>query len=313
MAKGYSKDLRVRAVSIVEAGESAREAARVLKVGASTAIRWIERWTTTGSVEAKPGTGHCRSPLERHRQWLLDLVAAEPDLTLEEIRARLRSKRKLKAGTSSIWRFYERHEITFKKNLHAAEQDRPDVAAARAELKAEQPSLDVPRLVFIDETAVTTKMVRHYGRSPRGQRLVAKVPHGHWKTLTLVAALRIDGLTAPYVVDGPMDGAAFLAYVEQVLVPTLQKDDIVLLDNLRTHKVAGVREAVEAAGANVRFLPAYSPDLNPIEQAFAKLKAALRKGAARTVKALLRLIGKLLKSFAPEQCANYFRHAGYES
>jgi len=167
--------------------------------------------------------------------------------------------------------------------------------------------------VFIDETAVTTKMVRHYGRSPRGERLVAKVPHGHWKTLTLVAALRIDGLTAPYVVDGALDGPSFLAYVEQVLVPTLQKDDIVLLDNLRTHKVDGVRQAIEAAGAKVRFLPAYSPDLNPIEQAFAKLKAALRKGAARTVKALLRLIGKLLKSFAPEQCANYFRHAGYGS
>ena len=116
MAKGYSKDLRVRAVSLVEAGESAREAARLLEVGASTAIRWIERWTTTGSVDAKPGTGHCRSPLERHRQWLLDLVAAEPDLTLDEIRARLRSEKKLKAATSSIWRFYERHEITFKKN-----------------------------------------------------------------------------------------------------------------------------------------------------------------------------------------------------
>lgn len=116
MAKGYSKDLRVRAVSIVETGESAREAGRVLDVSASTAIRWIDRWTTTGSVEAKPGTGHTRSPLERHRQWLLDLVAAEPDLTLEEIRARLRSEKKLKTATSSIWRFYERHEITFKKN-----------------------------------------------------------------------------------------------------------------------------------------------------------------------------------------------------
>ena len=116
MAKGYSKDLRVRAVSIVETGESAREAARLLSVGASTAIRWIERWTTTGSVEAKPGTGHSRSPLDQHRQWLLDLVAAEPDLTLKEIRARLRSEKKLKSGATSIWRFYERHDITFKKN-----------------------------------------------------------------------------------------------------------------------------------------------------------------------------------------------------
>jgi len=116
MAKGYSKDLRIRAVSIVETGESAREAGRLLDVSASTAIRWIDRWTTTGSVEAKPGTGHTRSPLEKHRQWLLDLVAAEPDLTLDEIRARLRSEKKQKTATSSVWRFYERHEITFKKN-----------------------------------------------------------------------------------------------------------------------------------------------------------------------------------------------------
>jgi len=117
MAKGYSNDLRVRAVSIVETGESAREAGRLLDVSASTAIRWIDRWTTTGSVEAKPGTGHTRSPLEKHRQWLLDLVAAEPDLTLEEIRARLRSEKKQKTATSSVWRFYERHAITFKKNV----------------------------------------------------------------------------------------------------------------------------------------------------------------------------------------------------
>jgi transposase len=198
-----------------------------------------------------------------------------------------------------------------KKTLHAAEQDRPDVAAARAKLKGEQPSLDASRLVFIDETAVTTKMVRHYGRSPRGERLVAKVPHGHWKTMTLITALRINSLTAPYVIDDAMDGPAFLAYVEQVLAPTLNKGDIVFMDNLRTHKVDGVREAIETVGATLRYLPAYSPDLNPIELAFAKLKAALRKGAARTVEALWKLIGKLLKKFAPEECANYFRHAGY--
>lgn len=154
-------------------------------------------------------------------------------------------------------------------------------------------------------------MVRTHGWAPRGKRLVASVPHGHWKTLTFIAALRVDRLTAPYVVDGAMNGPAFLAYVEEVLVPTLAKGDIVFMDNLRTHKIAGVAEAIEAAGARVRYLPAYSPDLNPIEMAFAKLKAALRKGAARTVKALLRLIGRLIKTFAPEECANYFRHAGY--
>ena len=146
-----------------------------------------------------------------------------------------------------------------KKTLHAAEQDRPDVAAARAELKVEQSRLVASRLVFIDETAVTTKMVRHHGRSPRGQRLVASVPHGHWKTLTLVAALRIDGLTAPLVMDGAMDGASFLAYVEQILAPALRKGDTVFMDNLRTHKIDGVRQALEAVGAKVRYLPAYSP------------------------------------------------------
>ena len=154
-------------------------------------------------------------------------------------------------------------------------------------------------------------MVRHYGRSPCGKRLVASVPHGHWKTLTLVAALRVDRMTAPYTIDGAMDGPSFLAYVEQVLAPTLHKGDIVFMDNLRAHKIVGVRDAIEAMGAELEYLPAYSPDLNPIEQAFSKLKAALRKGAARKVNALLKLIGKLVKSFAPEECANYFRHAGY--
>jgi transposase len=180
-------------------------------------------------------------------------------------------------------------------------------------LKAEQPLLDARRLVFIDETAVTTKMVRHYGRCLRGKRLVGSVPHGHWKTLTYVAALRIDGLTANFVLDGAMNGTSFLAYVEQVLVPTLRKGDVVFVDNLPAHKVVGVPEAIEAAGATLRFLPAYSPDLNPIEQAFSKLKAALRKGAARTVTRLLKLIGRIAKTLAPEECANYFRHAGYEA
>jgi hypothetical protein len=140
--------------------------------------------------------------------------------------------------------------------LHAAEQDRPDVAAARAALKAEQSSLRARRLVFIDETSVTTKMVRHSGRSPRGERLVASVPHGHWKTMTFIAALRIGGMTAPYVIDGAMDGATFMAYVEQVLVPTLTKGDIVFMDNLPTHKIDGVSKAIAAVGATVRYLPA---------------------------------------------------------
>lgn len=166
-------------------------------------------------------------------------------------------------------------------------------------------------MVFIDETWATTNMTRRYGRAPRGQRLVAAVPHGHWKTSTFVAGLRTSGLTAPLVIDGAVNGDIFRAYVEQVLAPTLQPGDVVILDNLASHKVTGVREAVEARGATLVYLPPYSPDLNPIEQAFAKLKALLRKIAARTVASLWDALGDLLDRFTAHECANYLANAGY--
>ncbi len=167
--------------------------------------------------------------------------------------------------------------------------------------------------MFIDETGASTKMARLRGRAPRGQRLRAGVPHGHWKTTTFVGALRLTGMTAPMVLDGPMTGVWFLAYVEQVLVPTLQPGDTVILDNLPSHKGAAVREAIEAAGARLLFLPPYSPDFNPIENAFAKLKALLRKAAARTVTDLWRAIGDSLDAFTPAECANYFAATGYDA
>lgn len=154
-------------------------------------------------------------------------------------------------------------------------------------------------------------MTRRYGRAPIGERLVAAVPHGHWKTTTFIGALRSTGLTAPAVFDGAINGASFLAWVEQVLVPTLGAGDIVILDNLSSHKVEGVREAIEAAGATLRHLPPYSPDLNPIEQLFAKLKAHLRKVAARSVEALWQAIGDLVACFEPDECRNDFRNSGY--
>jgi transposase len=156
-------------------------------------------------------------------------------------------------------------------------------------------------------------MGRLYGRCPRGQRLVDKVPHGHWKTTTFLAGLRRDGIAAPFVVDCPMNGSIFLTYVERCLVPTLAPGDIVVMDNLPAHKVAGVRERIEAAGAILLYLPPYSPDFNPIEQAFAKLKALLRKAAARSIDALWAKIGELLELFTSNECANYFRNAGYAS
>ena len=176
-----------------------------------------------------------------------------------------------------------------------------------------QGRLDPRRLVFIDETWAKTNMTRRHGRCARGNRLVAKVPHGRWRTLTFLAALRCDRITAPCVIDGPINGETFLAYVEQILVPTLRAGDIVVIDNLGSHKGNAVRRAIRAAGAKLFFLPPYSPDLNPIEQVFAKLKTLLRKAAERTSEATWKRIGILLASFTPHECANYLANAGYAS
>jgi transposase len=167
--------------------------------------------------------------------------------------------------------------------------------------------------VFIDETSASTKMARLHGRASRGQRLRASLPHGHWKTTTFIGALRLTGMTAPMVLEGPMTAEWFTAYVEQVLAPTLRAGDIVILDNLPAHKVIEARHVIEAVGASLRFLPPYSPDFNPIENAFAKLKALLRKAAARTINQLWAVIAKSLDTFSPAECANYFEAAGYDA
>ena len=175
-----------------------------------------------------------------------------------------------------------------------------------------QPDLDPQRLVFIDETGATTKMARLRGRAKRGQRCRAPVPHGHWKTTTFTGALRLAGMTAPMVLDGPMNADAFRAYVRHVLAPTLRAGDIVVMDNLPAHKQADIPTLIEAAGARLRYLPPYSPDFNPIENAFAKLKALLRKAAARTIPDLWQVIANAIDEFTPAECANYFTAAGYE-
>ena len=175
-----------------------------------------------------------------------------------------------------------------------------------------QPDLEPSRLVFIDETWASTNMARTHGRAPRGQRLRAAIPYGHWKTTTFVAGLRTSGMIAPLVLDGPINGELFQAYVDQVLVPELRCGDIVVMDNLGSHKGAGVREAIEPVGASLRFLPPYSPDFNPIENAFAKLKAMLRKAGERSVEGLWSAIGRISDTFTPNECANYFAAAGYD-
>jgi len=176
-----------------------------------------------------------------------------------------------------------------------------------------QLDLDPDKLVFIDETAASTKMARLRGRAHRGQRCRAAIPHGHWLTTTFTAGLRVNGLIAPMLLDGPMDGNAFLAYVGQVLVPELATGDIVIMDNLPSHKVRGVRAAIEAAGAELLYLPPYSPDFNPIEMAFAKFKAHLRAAAERTLEAVWQAAAKAVDRFTPSECQNYFAHAGYDA
>jgi transposase len=200
-----------------------------------------------------------------------------------------------------------------KKTAHAAEQDRPDVKAAREAWRVNQPSLAPEQLVFLDETGVSTNMDRLRGRAPEGERLIGKVPHGHWNITTFIAALRCDGITAPMVTDGTMNGAIFLAYIRHFLLPTLKAGDYVIMDNLAVHKVVGVRTAIEAAGAHLLYLPPYSPDLNPIEMAFSKLKSLLRKAKERTMTGVWDRIGQSLAAFSPAECRNYLAHQGYGS
>ena len=195
--------------------------------------------------------------------------------------------------------------------LRAAEQQRADVAEARRAWATERCSMPAGRLVFVDETWAATNMARLRGRCARGARCVGRVPHAHWHTTTFLGALRADAIIAPLVLDGAINGRAFRAWVEQFLAPELRAGDVVVMDNLGSHKVTGVRQAIEAAGATLRYLPPYSPDLNPIEQVFAKLKALLRKTAARTKEALWTAVGTLLDAFAPDECSRYIRHCGY--
>ncbi|MFA6205265.1 MAG: IS630 family transposase [Methylocystis sp.] len=313
MARAYSQDLRDRVIDAALAGVPARHAAARFGVGDATAIVWVRRARETGERTARKQGQPRRSKLDPHRDYLLGLIEATPDLTISELLERLLAERGVKASRATLWTFLDRCGLTFKKKTaHASEQDRPDVKARREAWFESQLDLDPERLVFIDETWTTTNMARKCGREQKGERLRASVPHGHWKTTTFIGGLRCDRMTAPMVLDGPVNGQWFQAYVDQVLVPTLSPDDIVIMDNLGSHKGAGVRKAIEAAGATLLYLPPYSPDFNPIEKAFSKLKALLRKAAERTVDALWDRIGLLLKEFSPTECANFFAAAGYE-
>ena len=212
---------------------------------------------------------------------------------------------------NTVWVLLRRAGHSFKKTLFATEQDRPAIARRREQWRKYQGRLNPRRLVLVDETWAKTNMAPLRGWGPRGQKLIGRAPHGRWCTMTFIAALRCDRIDAPYVLDAPINGQTFTAWVEQCLAPTLKLGDVVILDNLGSHKGKAARQAIRAVGARLLFLPPYSPDLNPIEQAFAKLKHLLRKAAERSIETTWRRIGSLLDAFTPGECANYLRNSSY--
>lgn len=310
MPKPYSDDLRERVVASVLNGRSCRETASVFGVSVASVVKWSQRQRASGSAAARRMGRPSGRALDEHRDWLLDRIGSGSPVSLRSLAADL-AGRGVTASPVSIWRVLRAAGFSFKKTLFASEQDRPVIARRRAQWRKYQGRLDPRRLVFIDETWAKTNMAPIRGWSPRGQRLHAQVPHGHWKTLTLIAALRCDRIDAPCVFDGPINGRSFAAYVEQVLAPTLGPGDIVIMDNLGSHKGLLVRQTIRRAGAKLFFLPPYSPDLNPIEQVFAKLKHLMRAAAARTIEATWKAAGDLLKRFPPDECRNYLVNAGY--
>ncbi|WP_432715832.1 IS630 family transposase [Xanthobacter autotrophicus] len=313
MVKALSLDLRVRVLAAVAGGMSHRAAAEAFAVSPASVSRWRQLSRETGEPRAKDAGGDNRSHhVEAHKDLILSLLEKTPDLTIEELR-HLLAEQGIGVGYGTVRRFFACHAITpQKKTAHAAEQDRADVLKQRRAWFEAQLDLDPDRLVFIDETWASTNMARRHGRCRRGQRLRALVPHGHWKTTTFIARLRCTGMVAPMVLDGPINRIAFEAYVQQVLVPELSPGDIVVMDNLGSHKGPAVRQMIEAAGAGLLFLPPYSPDFNPIENAFSKLKAHLRKAAERTVEGLWVAIGRIADLFTPQECRNFFEAAGYD-
>jgi transposase len=304
----FSDDLRSRIHETRQAGESTAEVAERFGVSTAFVRRLEQRFRLTGSLAPRPHGGGRVPKLATHEEALRRAVAERPDATPAEHRERLG----LPASRVTVWRTMRRMRLTRKKkSVHASEQDRPDVAEARRLWPEKMAGVDPKDLVFLDETGANTAMQRTHGYAPEGRRVVDSAPLGGWQAVTFVGALTAGGLVAPWALEGAMNGGWFLAYVEQVLVPALSPGMVVVMDNLPSHKVEGVREAVEAAGCRLEYLPPYSPDLNPIGNAFSKLKGALRDWAARTVAGVYGAPREIVTRFGPDECLRYFRHGGY--
>ena len=309
--KTCSSDLRERIVAARDEGYSAAEVGQRFKVSKRSVERYWKQYQQSGHILPKQRGGYKKSRLAGHDDKLKQWIADQPDLTLEELKGLCADQLGVKIGLNALWQRLDKLGLSFKKTLHASEQERADVIAKRRWWRQQQARWNPQRLVFVDETGLNTTMTRRYGRAMRSRRCLGFAPHGHWHTSTFIAALRLDRLEAPWLLDGPMNGSAFLLYLERILIPTLQPGDMVICDNLSSHKNAAVRDRLEAAGASLHYLPPYSPDLNPIEMAFAKLKAMLRKTAARSFDTILQAVAEAIKQYPKKQCKAFFRHAKY--
>ena len=253
MTRPLSNDLRERVVAAVAAGETCRSVAGRFDVAVSTVVKWSQRYRATGSVAPGKVGGHRKSVLEPHRAFIVQRVEETPHLTLHGLKDEL-AARGVAVSHNAVWLFLRREGLRFKKTIFALEQARAGIARRRQRWRAWQARLDPDRLVFIDETWIKTNMAPLRGWAAKGKRLRAFAPHGHWRTLTFLGALRCDRLTAPCVFDGPINGVCFRAYVEQLLLPTLRPGDIVIMDNLGSHKSAAVRHLIRAAGARLWYV-----------------------------------------------------------
>jgi transposase len=309
--EAYSKEFRRDVLAACDAEEGTRSVALRFNVSESWVRRIKQERREQGKI-APLSTRRRRKIWEPYAEWLLAKLDERPDIYLRELQAAARAELGWEVSDVTLSRACRALRRTRKKKTRPpTEQQREDVIEARRQWAAAQLNLDPDRVVFIDETWAKTNMTRTYGRSPRGQRLVERVPYGRWETTTFLGAMRSTGFVAPLCVEGAINGALFQAWVEQHLTKVLRPGDIVVMDNLSSHKGSGVAAAIEAVGAEVRYLPPYSPDLNPIELAFSKFKKLLRDGAERTNEKLWRLCGQVLDLFTETECRNYIAHCGY--
>ena len=303
-----SNDLRERIIAAVDDHEgSRRQIAKRFSVDVSCITRLLQLRRETGSIEPRPRVGGKAPTLDHDAlERLRGLVHDHPDATLRQLRDRLG----VGGSIMIVWRGLKSLGITRKKKTkHADERNRPDVQKARESFREETRPIEPGRLVFVDETGVTTAMTPTYGRAPRGERVVDSAP-ASWESMTVIAALGLDGVRSPMTVVGSSNAATFLAYVEQTLVPALRAGDVVVFDNLSSHFTPGVAEAIARVGARVLPLPPYSPDLNPIEEMFSKVKECLRRIGARTKSLLIDAIGEALKQVSVQDILGWFQQAG---